>query len=67
LQLLPSSSGVASPKIWGAKCLILGEYTILFTKTLLKAQNDYFLKIFGGMYPLSPPGYADAKLYNHFD
>jgi len=28
--------------------------TILFGKTPLKAQNDYFLKIWGGMHTLSP-------------
>jgi len=24
----------------------------------LKSRNDYFLKIWGGMAPLAPPGYA---------
>jgi len=38
--------------------------TILFRKTLLKAQNDYIFKKFGGGVPL---GYAYATLYNHFD
>jgi len=41
--------------------------TILFRKTLLKAQNDYFLKILGGRGPFAPPGCTYAKLYNHFD
>jgi len=30
----------------------------LFRKTPLEAQNDYFLKIWRGMTPLDPPGYA---------
>ena len=29
--------------------------TILFGKPSLKAQNDYFLKIWGAMAPLPPP------------
>ena len=52
-------SGVASPKIWRRPNVwFQTNNTILFRKTALKAQNDYFLKILGGMAPLAPPGYA---------
>jgi len=41
-------------KFGGPKCLILGNNTILFGKTPLKAQNDCFLKMLWGAWPLLP-------------
>ena len=48
-------SGVASPKIGGPKCLILGEQHYFVSKNASQSTKWlYFLKIWGGRWPLCP-------------
>jgi len=55
-------SGVASPRFFGGQiCWLQASNNILFGTSPVKAQNDKICtKIFGGMVPLHPCGYAFA-------
>jgi len=63
VQLLPSCSA-ANPKIWGAKMFDFRRVTLF---CLEKRLSEHKITIFSenfvaGMYPLSSPGNAYAKL-----
>jgi len=51
----PKNLGGVKQFFWGQNVWFYANNTILLGKTPLKTQNDYFLKIFGGAWPLWAP------------